>query len=110
MVEAYDATGISFDLACWYTGEAAVAASAEDGEESPPPNDYYVRNENTQLRLLGVSAATPVTWYPSGDPNDAVAGTYADWTVFLDGQEFRNAVWVTIASGTVTEIEEQWVP
>lgn len=110
IVDSYDETGISFDLSCWFSGEAAVAASAEDGEESPPPNDYYIRNENTQLRLLGVSTDTQITWYPSGDPNDAVEGAYAEWTVFLDGQDFRNAIWVTIVSGMVTEIEEQWVP
>jgi hypothetical protein len=109
-VDAFDATGISFDLACWFTGEAAEVAADEDGEESPPPNDYYVRNENDEVRLLAVAGDTPVTWYPSGDPNDIVEGTFADWIEYLEGVEFRLGIWVTISGGQVTEIVEQWVP
>ena len=56
-------SGIEFDLACWFTGEAAVTAAAEDGAE-PPPNDYYVRNDNPQIRSLPVSSETEVVWYP----------------------------------------------
>jgi hypothetical protein len=109
-VDDFDATGISFDLACWFTGEAADVAADEDGEESPPPNDYYVRNENDEVRLLTVTVDTPVTWYPSGDPNDVVDGTFADWTEYLESQEFRLGIWVTVLGGQVTEIVEQWVP
>jgi hypothetical protein len=109
-VDAFDATGISFDLACWFTGEAAEVAAADDGEESPPPNDYYVRNENDEVRLLMVAVDTPVTWYPSGDPNDVVEGTFADWTEYLDGVEFRLGIWMTVTGGQLTEIVEQWVP
>lgn len=106
----YDENGIAFDLACWFTGEAAVVAAAEDGAESPPPNDYYVRNKNEQLRLLAVVQSVPVVWYPTGDPNRPATGSYSEWITFLDTQQFRNAIWVTIADGTVTMIEEQWVP
>ncbi|MGD2059973.1 MAG: hypothetical protein PVF87_03840 [Acidimicrobiia bacterium] len=109
-ISAFDDQTISFDLACLFTGEAAVAASAEDGEESPPPNDYYVRNQNDEVRVLMVDADTPVTWYTSGDPNDEVTGTYAEWIAFLATQEFHLGVWVTIESGSVTEIAEWWVP
>jgi hypothetical protein len=109
-VDAFDSTGISFDLACWFTGDAAEVAADEDGEESPPPNDYYVRNENDEVRLLTVAVDTPVTWYPSGDPNDVVEGTFADWTEYLEGLEFRLGIWVTVSGGQVTEIVEQWVP
>jgi hypothetical protein len=110
LVDSYDAQGIAFDLACWFSGEAAIAASAEDGEESPPPNDYYVRNENTQLRDLPVDPATPVLWYLGGDPNDFEEGVFSDWIEHLDTMSFRFGIWVTIEEGQVTEIEEQWVP
>ncbi len=109
-VDAFDSTGISFDLACWFTGEAAEVAAADDGEESPPPNDYYVRNENDEVRLLMVDPSVHVTSYPSGDPNDFVEGTFADWTEYLEGVEFRLGIWVTVTGGQVTEIAEQWVP
>lgn len=109
-VRSFDEQGISFDLACLLTGEAAEAAATEDGEESPPPNDYYVRNESDEVRVLAVRPDTPVTWYPSGDPNDEVKGTYTEWTEFLSTQESYLGIWVTIESGAVTEIAEWWVP
>lgn len=110
LVADFDATGISFDLACWFGGEAAEAAAAEDGEESPPPNDYYVRNENEEIRILAVDPTVHASWYPSGDPNDVVHGTFPEWIEYLEGNEFRLGIWVMIDSGQVTEIEEKWVP
>ena len=68
-------SGIEFDLACWFTGEPAVEAAAEDGAE-PPPNDYYVRNDNPQIRSLPVSSETEVVWYPTGDPASEVIVTF----------------------------------
>ena len=109
-VDTHSEDGIAFDLACWFSGDAAVIASAEDGEESPPPNDYYVRNENPALRDLEVAADTPVRWYLSGDPNEYVDGTFAEWRVFLDTVPFWLGIWVTIDDGSVTGIEEMWVP
>lgn len=109
-VRAFDERTISFDLACLFTGEAAIAAAAEDGEESPPPNDYYVRNENDQVRVLVVDGDTPVTWYTSGDPNDEATGVFSEWIEFLATQESYLGIWVTIESGAVTEIAEWWVP
>jgi hypothetical protein len=106
----FDTDGIAFDLACWFSGDAATAAAAEDGEESPPPNDCYVRNQNEQLRELEIDPDTPVLWYLSGDPNDSEDGTFIEWIEFLEGQGFRLGVWVTISEGEVTAIEEMWVP
>ncbi len=109
-VRGFDEQGFSFDLACLYVGDAAEAAAAEDEEESPPPNDYYVLNENEAIRMLAVGPDTPVTWYPSGDPNDEVTGTYAEWIEFLATQESYLGIWVTVENGSVTEIAEWWVP
>ena len=109
-VRTFDEQGISFDLACLFTGDAAAEAAAEDEEESPPPNDYYVRNESEEVRVLVVRPDTSVTWYTSGDPNDETTGTYTEWTEFLSTQESYLGIWVTIESGEVTEIAEWWVP
>lgn len=105
-----DANGVSFDLACWFTGDAAVVASAEDGEESPPPNDYYVRNLNPQLRQLDVDPLTPVTWFPDGDPVNETLGVFSDWVGFANSRGFFFGIWVTIENGEVVSILEQWVP
>jgi hypothetical protein len=110
VVDSYDPQGISFDLACFFSGDAAVVAAAEDGAESPPPNDYYVRNQNETLRQLDIAATVPVTWYPTGDPQDIAAGEFSEWIGHLSQEEFWLAIWVTITDGEVSEIVEQWVP
>jgi len=110
LVADFDADGISFDLACFFRGDAATAAADEDGEESPPPNDYYVRNQNEQLREMEIAADTSVLWYLSGDPSDSQQGTFSEWIEFLETQDFRLSIWVTISDGEVEDIEEQWVP
>lgn len=103
---------IDFDLACWFSGDAAARAAAEDGEESPPPNDYYVRNENPTVRPLSVEDNVEVVWYPElGDPTSEATTTFADWVDGLsDRGEFIPGIWVEIEDGAVVRIHEQWVP
>jgi len=111
MVAAAGDAELTFDLACFFTGEAAVVAAAEDGEESPPPNDYHVRNANDLLRTFEVSADASVTWYPDGgSPSDVATVDYGQWRIDRQGRGFDLAVWLTISTGAVVEIEEQWVP
>lgn len=109
-VESTSASGIEFDLACWFTGQAAVDAAAEDGEESPPPNDYYVRNDNPTIRSLGVSSETEVTWYPTGDPASETVVTFEEWAEDVVGRGFMFGVWLAVIDGEVFAIREQWVP
>ncbi len=48
---------IEADYAQWLTGDAAVTAAIEDGfirDGETLPNDYYIRNQNPQLRTLPV--------------------------------------------------------
>ncbi len=109
LVTGADEHQLEFDLACWFTGDAAATAAAEDGQESPPPNDYYVRNANPLIRTLPVDPAAQVLWYPDGDPNSFSTGGYADWLAGRDGT-FPFGVWVRVQSGRVVTITEQWVP
>ncbi len=98
-----------FDLACWFSGEAAVVAAAQDGRESPPPNDYYVRNTSANVRVLRVGDDTPVSWYPSsGDPTTGTDTDYGSWRV--GRSEPGPGVWVTVSGGRVSAIAEQWTP
>jgi hypothetical protein len=110
LVVSTSPTGIVFDLACWFTGEAAIDAAAEDGEESPPPNDYYVRNENPQTRSLAVSAEALVVWYPTGDPASETEVPFQEWVDELVGRGFMFGVWLDVIDGEVLGIREQWVP
>jgi hypothetical protein len=102
---------MEFDLACWFTGDAAVRAAAEDGEESPPPNDYYVRSVNAATRTLEVVAKAEVVWYPEfGDPTSEARTTYEDWIVQTEDRGFVPGVWLEVEDGVVVSIREQWVP
>lgn len=102
-------SGIEFDLACWFTGDSAMEAAAEDGAE-PPPNDYYVRNDNPQIRSLPVPAETEVTWYPTGDPLSEVVVTFPDWVEGVTARGPFFGVWLNVIDGEVFRIREQWVP
>ncbi|HUG31777.1 MAG TPA: hypothetical protein VMM14_02700 [Acidimicrobiia bacterium] len=110
-VVATDDAELEFDLACWFTGDAAVEAAAEDGEESPPPNDYYVRNVNETLRTVSVAPDTEVTWYPEvGDPASETTLSYPEWDSQREQRGLDLGVWLEVDDGTIVEIREQWVP
>lgn len=98
-------------LACWFEGEEAVLAAAEDGEESPPPNDYHTRNDHDLLRVQPVADGAEVVWYPDpGDPDSVEIILYAEWWQVRLDRRFQLAAWLNIDDGLVVSIEEQWVP
>jgi hypothetical protein len=101
---------LDFDLACWFTGAGAIQASAEDGEESPPPNDYYVRNVSIETRAVAVGEVVEVVFFPDGDPGNMLEVDYDDWAEMVAGRGFELGVWLEIEDGAITEIHEQWVP
>lgn len=106
-----DENGLRFDLACWFSGSAAVDAAAEDGEESPPPNDYHIRNVSDLLRDVGVAASVPVGWLPiPGDPASTETIAYEQWRVDRVSREFQPGIWLEIRDGEAAIIEEQYVP
>ena len=110
---ATNVDGLTFDLACWFIGDAAITASAEDGAESPPPNDYHTRNTNTKTRTVPVAENVPVTWYGVnvGDPANQEVVDYADWMVLREARSgYQLPVWLTVQSGLVVQVEEQWTP
>ncbi len=107
-----NAEELSFDLACWFSGTAAEAATAEDGEESPPPNDYYIRNDSDRLRTHAVDSATQVRWLPEpGNPESVVETTYASWLDQFLLRSIISGYWITVEDDShVIAIEEQYVP
>jgi hypothetical protein len=105
-----ESTSIKFDLACWYFGDAATIAAAEDGEESPPPNDYYIRNESDRIRTITLADRAEVTYYPDGDPNNVIVVEYLGWADLVEQRGYELGVWLTIEDGVAISIEEQWVP
>lgn len=111
LVEAADGGLLSFDLACWFVGTAAEAAASEDGEESPPPNDYHVRNANNRVRTLPVNPTAEVAWLPEpGNPESLTIVVYDDWRAQRDDRLYQPGVWLNIDGGAIISIEEQFVP
>ncbi|MDH3301491.1 MAG: hypothetical protein OES24_13385, partial [Acidimicrobiia bacterium] len=101
----------TFDLACWFTGEDAALAATEDGAESPPPNDYHIRNENPAERfLIPAPEATVEFLGDPGDPSTVETIDYPTWVSLAPDRSFEPGVWVEISDGLVVAIEEQYQP
>lgn len=109
---------ITIDIAELLTGDAAVKAAIEDGAleagETSIDNDYYVRNKNPKLRTIHVGPTAPVNVLSSSGGSDLHAGSLVQLAEALtnvggdDGP--RLPVQIVIATGTVTRIDEVYLP
>ena len=110
---------VSADFAQFLTGKAAADSATAHGDESPPPNDYYIANDNKKLRSLPVKPGIKVmlTALDDGtsDPEgykvsvEKWAGYYAAPTQDT-GSITGGPYWITITDGVVTAIAEQYTP
>ena len=109
-----DRPTITFDLIQFFTGEAATKAAAEDGEESPPPNDYYIRNVNSRLRTLPVRSGAPITVNVLAAQSTGSSTKDVSVTVDELASYFPNSgtapFWITVEQGQVTKIAQQFLP
>jgi hypothetical protein len=109
-----DGREITFDLIQFFTGDAATRAAATDGEESPPPNDYYIRNVNSRLRTLPVRDGAPITVNVLAAQE--TGSSTKDVPVSLDklASYFPNSgtppFWITVTQGQVARMEQQYLP
>jgi hypothetical protein len=113
-IMAWGPSGISFDPACIYDGEAAAKIAAAKGQE--PPDDFIIVNDSKAVRQISVPAtavALRVTNAVDGSIDnqtttfgDLVAnpGTYTQCPG--DGC----TVWVFVNAGVVTEVAQQYFP
>jgi hypothetical protein len=109
-----DQRTITFDLIQFYWGDDATREAAKDHQESPPPNDYYIRNVNPRLRTLPVRSDAPIT------TNTLTAGHTGSATKDIRLPLWRLAVvlpptdsppfWITVHHGQVVKIAEQYIP
>jgi hypothetical protein len=101
---------LELDVACWFIGEDAVLAAEEDGQESPPPNDYYVRDESSDVSTAEIAPDATAVFYPTGSP-EGETGTVADLAAAGEARgAYPYGVWVEVSGGLVVGVEEQWVP
>jgi hypothetical protein len=109
-----DRKTITFDLIQLFTGDAATKAAAEDGKESPPPNDYYIRNVNPRLRTLPVAADATITVNVLAAQTTGSATKDVSVTLAKLASYFPNSgtppFWITAEQGQVTTIAQQYLP
>jgi hypothetical protein len=109
-----DRQTITFDLIQFFTGDAATKAAAEDNEESPPPNDYYIRNVNPRLRTLPVAADAPITVNVLAAQTTGSATKDVSVTLAKLASYFPNSgtppFWIVVEQGQVTRIAQQFLP
>lgn len=108
---AWTTSSMDFDLACFYSGDAATAQAAARGEESPPPNDYIITNDNPTLRNVPVAAGA--IGYRLDNNIATLPVPFADF--ITDQGEFQDCfqfclMWLYVNGGAVTEIVSQFVP
>jgi hypothetical protein len=99
---------VTFDLIQFFQGEQAAIEAAKDHQESPPPNDLYIRNVNPRLRTLPVRAGAPITV-------NGLLATQTDTPVTLAKlasltSRYSPVFWVTVRNDQVVKVAEVWMP
>jgi hypothetical protein len=92
---------VSFDLIQFYQGDQATVEAAKDHQESPPPNDYFIRN-------LPVGADATITANQIAGNNQDVPVSLARLATLT--HERSPVFWITVRHDQVLKIGEQWVP
>jgi hypothetical protein len=112
MAEAYAPGTLTLDLACFWTGQAAVDKAADDGVEA---YDFYVRNVNPLTFPVPVAPSARV-WYidaSSGNvqaPDEIPLAGWPHPDSFLGCPGEWCSVWIYVNDGELTALVEQYLP
>ncbi len=109
-VEAVSGGVITFDLACFFTGDAAVAAATADGAEA---FDFYVRNLNPKVYSVPISPSAQVYYVDMISGPEPTPIALADWPTadsFTTCPGEFCPVWLYVNGGVATGIVEQYLP
>jgi hypothetical protein len=107
---------MTFDLAEFYTGDAANEIAGERGDEVPVPNDVYIVNDNPKLRTVPVADDAKIhvlKWSVCCDvivtlTYDKFAGYVAHPTDDFHGTS--SPYWIRVQGGEIVKIDEQYLP
>ena len=121
IITAVDTSGstvrLEVDYIQFLTGDEAADAATAHGDESPPPNDYYIVNDNPALREFPVQEGVSVVTVVNDDGTSDPAGhtlTLDEWVDRITGPKadaFRSSFyWITVSEATITTIEQQYLP
>lgn len=110
IANSVSAATITFDLACFFTGPAAIAASTADGAEAA---DFHVRNQNPKLYSVPISPTAQVYYVdmitgPGPTPIAVTSWPTADSFATCPGEYCP--VWLYVNGGVATGIVEQYLP
>jgi hypothetical protein len=107
---------ITFDLIQMYWGDEAAREAAKDHQESPPPNDYYIRNVNPRLRTLPVRADAAITVNTlaadrTGSAITDLSVPLAELATLLRAHaDASTPFYLTVRHDQVARIAEQYIP
>ena len=114
-----DPTTFTFDLAEFLTDQAAADAAAAHGDESPPPNGYYIVNDNPRLRTMPLSPSVQIRYYPTSGAacchlQPGTLGGFAaavNGTAMTDYPDMSYSPWWIVAQdGVIVRISQQYLP
>ena len=111
-VEAVGDDAVSIDIACFWTGDAAITEAEADGNES---YDFYIRNTNPKTRPVPSGNDATGYWLDGTGDLTPQPLPLADWpsttgTSLQDCPSDLCAVWVYVNGGVITELIEQYLP
>jgi hypothetical protein len=108
---------LTVDLAYYYTGQEAADQAKAHGDESPPPNGYYIVNDNPKLRTVPVSSTVVVRYIPENRCCALKSGTWDAFAAAAAGSApagYPNMDytpwWVTVVDGEIVLIQQQFLP
>ncbi len=109
-VEGVTADTLTFDLACFWTGDAATTRAVADGEE---PLDFYIRNEVPTTRTMPFDPSGTAYWQEPAMAPGIESVPMSEWpagTGYQDCPSDNCAAWVYVNDGVVTQLSEQYLP
>jgi hypothetical protein len=108
-------TYLVVDYAQFLTGDAAARAAKAAGQESPPPNDYFIVNENPMLRSLPFAAGAKIGVQPTSGSTDLKAMSAEQFVAKLNAAAETDVIrynpyWIWLKDGEITRMEQQYLP
>jgi hypothetical protein len=107
---------LTYDLAYFYTGDDAVRIARQRGDP-PPESGYYIVNDNPRLRVALVASDARVAYVPEGACCELADGDLDAWALSVNDAaqtDYPDPAsawwWITVTSGEITSIEQQYLP
>jgi len=108
---------VRYDLAYFLTGADADQAAKDRGLETPVPDGYFIVNDSHRMRVVPLADAYGVKYIPEGNccqPVKAHNAAFLGWLGETQQSDFppkdTSWWWITIESGQITSVNQQFLP